>query len=107
MINNNHIRFLSTGDIDQRKPVDFVSNNITNKNDYQLFCINQIFTHYITLKINKRLQDTDKQKLHDIKTDLFNLNIKPIDTFRKQGIKIIDKLTGVRTINNMFIQLPL
>lgn len=42
-MDNNDKRFHCTGDIDQRKPFTFNCNNIENKNDYQLFCLNQIF----------------------------------------------------------------
>ena len=55
------VRYLCTGDIDQRKPFNFGCNNVDNQNEYQFFCVNQMFPDQITLKINKRLKhDKDK-----------------------------------------------
>lgn len=101
-MDNNDKRFHCTGDIDQRKPFTFNCNNIENKNDYQLFCLNQIFPDQITLNINKRLKnESDKITLNNLKKDIFNLNKKPIDVLRNHGIKIINKLNSVKTTRNI------
>lgn len=101
-MDNNDKRFHCTGDIDQRKPFTFNCNNIENKNDYQLFCLNQIFPDQITLNINKRLKnESDKITLNNLKKDIFNLNKKPIDVLRNHAIKIINKLNSVKTTRNI------
>ena len=102
MEQNNDKRFLCTGDIDQRKPFNFGCNNVNNQNDYQLLCVNQMFPDQITLMINKRLKhDEDKVKLIRLKEDIFDINKKPIDTFRKHDIKIVNKMKDVDTTNNI------
>ena len=53
MEQNSDKRYLCTGDIDQRKPFNFGCNNVENQNEYQLFCINQMFPDQLTLRINK------------------------------------------------------
>ena len=101
-MDNNDKRFHCTGDIDQRKPFTFNCNNIENKNDYQLFCLNQIFPDQITLNINKRLKnESDKITLNNLKKYIFNLNKKPIDVLRNHAIKIINKLNSVKTTRNI------
>ena len=92
MEENKDKRFHCTGDIDQRKPLTSNCNNIENQNDYQLFCLNQMFPDQITLRINKRLQaNEDKERLSRIKKDIFDLNKRPIDTFKKHGITVTNK----------------
>ena len=50
-------------------------------------CLNQTFSNQITLRINKRLQrDEDNERLTRIKKDIFDLNTRPINTFKKHGI---------------------
>ena len=74
---NKDKRFHYTGDIDRRKPFNFGCNNIENQNDYQSFCINQMFPNQITLRINKRLQsDEDKDRLTRIK--IYSTSIKDL-----------------------------
>ena len=71
MEQNNDKQYFCIGDIDQRKPFNFGCNNVDNQNEYQLFCVNQMFPDQITLKINKRLKhDEDKAKLIRLKEDI-------------------------------------
>ena len=92
MEQNSEKRFLCTGDIDQRKPFNFGCNNVDNQNEYQLFCVNQMLPDQITLRINKRLKyDEDKAKLIMLKEDILDITKNPIETFKKHGIKIINK----------------
>ena len=102
MEQNNDKRYLCTGDIDQRKPFNFGCNNIDNQNEYQLFCVSQMFPDQITLKINKRLKhDKDKVKLIKLKEDILNITENPIEIFKKHGMKIINKMKDVDTTNNI------
>ena len=102
MEENKVIRFHCTGDINQRKPFNFGCNNVEDQNEYQLFCLNQMFTDQITLKTNKRLKsEEDKKRLIQIKNDIFDLNKKPIDTFKKHGIKVINSMKDVNTTQNI------
>ena len=102
MEQNNDKRYLCTGDIDQRKPFNFGCNNVDNQNEYQLFCVNQMFLDQITLKINKRLKhDKDKVRLIKLKEDILNITKNPIETFKKHGMKIINKMKDVDTTNNI------
>jgi hypothetical protein len=95
-------RILATGDSDQRKPFSFGANNVDNKANYQIFCINQMFPNQITLKENKRLKSTsDIQRLISLKEDLFDTTKDVIDVFRQHGIKIIDNMKDVTTENNI------
>jgi len=95
-------RILGTGDCDQRKPFSFGVNNINNKAQYQMFCVNQLFPNQITLRINKRLKsESDKTKLIKMKKDLFNTKKTVMDIFRKHGIKIINKMKNVTTKKNI------
>ena len=99
---NNDKRYLCTGDIDQRKPFNFGCNNVDNQNEYQLFCVNQMFPDEITLKINKRLKhDKDKVRLIKLKEDILNITKNPIEIFKKHGIKIVNKMKDVDTTNNI------
>ena len=102
MEQNNDKRYLCTGDIDQRRPFNFGCNNVDNQNEYQLFCVNQMFPDQITLKINKRLKhDKDKVRLIKLKEDILNITKNPIETFKKHGMKIINKMKDVDTTNNI------
>lgn len=101
MEQNNVKLFHCTGDIDQRKPFNFGCNNIDNQNDYQLFCLNQMFPHQITLRINKRLHtDEDKQRLARIKRGLFDMG-KPVNVFKENNIKIVTKMSQVKITENI------
>ena len=61
---------IATGDTSQLEPIASLSNQL----DYDMyadFCINQIFSHEIFLKENKRLKsDEDKLILKQIKEDI-------------------------------------
>ena len=102
MEQNNDKRYLCTGDIDQRKPFNFGCNNVDNQNEYQLFCVNQMFPDQITLRINKRLKhDEDKVGLIGLKEDILDITKNPIETFKKHDMKIINKMKDVDTTNNI------
>ena len=95
-------RYHCTGDIDQRKPFNFGCNNVDNQNEYQLFCVNQMFPDQMTLKINKRLKnDEDKVKLMRLKEDILDTTKDIMDTFNKNGINVVNKMKDVDTTNNI------
>ena len=102
MEQNSDKQFLCTGDIDQRKPFNFGCNNVENQNEYQLFCINQMFPDQLTLRINKRLRnDIDKQILTKLKEDILDTTKNPVETFKKHEIKIVSKMKDIDTTNNI------
>ena len=74
---------IATGDTSQLQP----NNALTDQGNYANYaddCINQIFQYEIYLKENKRLKsDEDKEKLKQIKADVFNKEIPLIDTITK------------------------
>ncbi|DAC81756.1 TPA_asm: S1H [Trichoplax MELD virus] len=95
-------RYLCTGDVDQRKPFTFGTNNIKDQNNYQLWCLNQMFPHQLTLSENKRLnKSSDKRKLIVLKRDIFDLNKDVISTFKRHGIKVVKTMKEVTTIKNI------
>ena len=87
MQNNNSVHFIATGDLDQLEPIGLENQNVKNAKEYLGKCVDILFPNKIILKENKRLKnDTDKQKLKDLKTDIFNHSLKLYDVFRKHGI---------------------
>ena len=61
-----------------------------------------MFPDQITLKINKRLtHDEDKIKLIQLKKDILDTSKDIIDTFKKHGIKIVNKMKDVDTVKNI------
>jgi hypothetical protein len=66
---------IATGDTSQLQPINELSNQFEYA-EYADNCINQIFKYEIYLEENKRLKsDDDKQKLKQIKADIFNKDI--------------------------------
>jgi len=74
---------IATGDTSQLQPI----NELSNQFEYAKYaddCINQIFKYEIFLNENKRLKsDADKEKLKQIKKDIFNKSIPLADTIKK------------------------
>ena len=74
MQDNKHLKFFATGDADQLPSFGFHYNNIKNVDEYLKNSINILFPNQIILKENKRLKtQEDKQKLIQLKSDLFDL----------------------------------
>lgn len=96
------IKFMATGDLDQLQPFDLYHNNIVDIPGYIKKCINFMFENQITLKINKRLKtDKQKEKLTELKHDIFNSNIPIIEIFKKHGFNMLYKMDEVKTNNNI------
>ena len=94
---------IATGDSDQNTPFTHKLNNYEyNMKEYLITCRNIIFPNQITLHINKRSKtEDDKQKMELLKEDIFNKNLSLIDVFKIHNIKIIDKLTDLKTTKNI------
>jgi len=91
------IKFLATGDLNQLDPIGYEGNGA-----YYDACINYVFPNQITLKINKRVK-TEKQRktLTKLKRDIFNPKKDIMDIFKKYDFKIIDKMSDIKTRNNI------
>ena len=69
---------------------------------YMKQCINFMFKNQITLKINKRLKtDEQRNKLKQLKEDIFNSNIPIIDVLKKYKFKTVSYINDVKTKNNI------
>jgi hypothetical protein len=102
MLFNPEKKFYCTGDLQQLKPISSGMNNIKQQGLYFINCINILFNNRITLKINKRLKtEEDRIRLVNLKNDIFNTNIDVMDTFKKYGFKIVDKMDDVTTMKNI------
>ena len=83
---------IATGDTSQLPPINKLSNRFQHA-PYADDCINQIFAHEVFLHENKRLKsDTDKQKLKQIKTDIFNKDI-PLEVTIEKYFKFTTTVT--------------
>ena len=85
---------VATGDCKQLKSVQ----PITNTKDYEPYVdsiIDNIFEHHILLKECKRLHtDEDKDKLHNIKHDIFVNKISVDGLVKKYGFRYTDDITS-------------
>ena len=92
-------KFLSTGDYLQNKAID---NDNDDKKDIKYEdIINICFNNQITLKISKRLtNENDRQKIEQIKKDIFNINIDVTTTIKKY-FKTVTKYNDVITEQNI------
>src|SRR5690606_16783141 len=94
-------KFFGTGDLDQLQPFN-VPNNVKDVKSYLLTCINTVFPNQMTLKINKRLKkEEDKQKLSNLKADIFDKSKDVIATLKKYGFHIIKKMDQLKTEKNI------
>jgi hypothetical protein len=74
---------IATGDTLQLEPIEKLSNTI-QYDEYADHCVNSIFNHEVYLMIPKRVKtEEDKQKLKNIKRDIFDANIPVMDTLVK------------------------
>jgi len=103
MNENKQLRFIANGDMHQLLPIQVKEySNIPNLREYITDCINILFPNQITLTINKRLKNSkDREIMEQLMADIFNLDLKPIDTLRKYGFQIINNLEELKTKNNI------
>jgi len=93
MNSNQDKHFYATGDLDQLLPFDIKLNNIKDIKSYLQNCIDQLFPNKIILKENKRLKtDEDKQRLNELKKDIFDYKQDLIKVLVKHGIIKTKKL---------------
>ena len=85
---------VATGDCKQLKSVQ----PITNTKDYEPYVdsiIDNIFEHHILLKVCKRLHtDEDRDKLHNVKQDIFVNKISVDGLVKKYGFRNTDDITS-------------
>ena len=92
-MSNTDKRIYATGDLDQLQPFGFQLNNVVNKKEYLDRIINIMFPNQIILEENKRLKTKeDKERLKQIKEDIFNEKKIDISTTMKKYFKTIKKL---------------
>lgn len=103
MKNNKDKYFIATGDADQITPIEsYKLNNVKDKVKYMRSCINQMFKTQVILKKCKRLKNPkDIERLVNLKADLLNLNNNVMDIFKKYELKIITKMSDLKTKNNV------
>ena len=93
---------IANGDDAQNLPLNFNFNNIGAKNKYPVDCIMNMFDAHIILRMNKRLKDPkDREKLADLKRDIFELNLVIIKIFEKYDFKIIQNMNKLNTKDNI------
>jgi len=100
---NPKLKIIATGDTDQNVPFGYkLNNHEDDMKNYLKSCLDQIFPNQITLKLNKRLRDTDEQStLNNLKEDIFNYSLDIIDVFKKYNFNIISTLSDVNTLKNI------
>jgi hypothetical protein len=102
MMKNDKIKFFATGDTDQLKPFGHGINNVSDISKYMNDCIRLMFDCEIMLKVNKRLKsEEDRQKLINLKNDIFNTKISIEKLCKKYGINTVKDLDDVTTNQNI------
>ena len=102
MNNHKQKKFYATADTNQNKPIKYNINNINNFSEYHQKCLYMLFPNVVMLKENKRLKNKeDRDKLKQLKEDIFNKDIPIIDTFKKNGFNFIYKLEDLKTKRNI------
>jgi hypothetical protein len=96
-------KFLCTGDCKQNTPIEIDEyNNITDKEKYLMHCFNMIFPNQILLQECKRLSNPeDQKKMAQLRDDIFDQSKDVMTTLKKYGFKIINKMSEVKTKNNI------
>lgn len=102
MLKHTDKKFFATGDVDQLQPINCSDNNVSNIPKYILNCIDHMFPNQITLKINKRLKtDEQRNKLYQLKKDIFNLKKDPLQTLKSYGFPTIHRYSQIKTTQNI------
>jgi len=95
-------KFIATGDTDQLEPIQMQINNVQDQKKYLNSCIAIMFPDQFTLKVNKRLKsEEDRQKLINLKSEIFDTSNNVIELLKKYGFKTIDKIWEVKTLDNI------
>ena len=99
----NSIKVIATGDSNQLIPFSNIGyNNVKDLNMYINTTIDLLFPNQIELKIIKRFDnDDDKNKMVNIKNDIFNSSLNILEIASKYNIKIIDDFFHFKTTKNL------
>ena len=96
------IKFFTTGDTDQLQPINFNYNNVTNRGQYMLNCIAQMFPNQITLKIPKRVKtEAERQTIYQLKDDIFHSDKNIHDVLKNHNFKVISNMSDVTSTKNV------
>jgi hypothetical protein len=97
------VLFYCTGDADQLPPINNQNLvTISEAKKYQNKCISILFPNRITLNVSKRLtNEEDRQKLIQLKKDIFDTSKDVITTFKELGFKCIYKMSDLKTTRNI------
>lgn len=91
-----NIKFMATGDTDQRNPIGF------DNSEYLNHCMNIIFPNQILLSDIKRLvNDKDKKIWKLLKHDIFKTKLTIDEICKKYNIKTINKIEDITTTRNI------
>ena len=95
-------KFIANGDLSQNMPILFGHNNILSEENYLMLCINSMFPNQIILQVPKRLDnEIDREKIKNIKDDIFNTKLNIMDVWRKYNLKIINNIDEITTTTNV------
>jgi len=96
MHSNKQVKFLATGDTNQRNPISF------NNSKYLMDCMNILFQHKVMLKDIKRLNnDVDKEIMKNLKIDILSSQISVKELCKKYNLKTVSKISEVDTKKNI------
>jgi len=95
-------KFIATGDTDQLPCISFNFNNVQDQNEYINNCIKLLFPTQIVLCESKRLvNQDDKEKLKQLKKDIFDQSKDIMTTIKKYNFKIIKSSNELTTTTNI------
>ena len=95
-------KFIANGDLSQNMPILFGHSNILSEENYLMLCINSMFPNQIILQVPKRLDnEIDREKIKNIKDDIFNTKLNIMDVWRKYNLKIINNIDEITTTTNV------
>ena len=94
--NNPNIKVIGCGDSYQAESIDGESP------EYIEGCIDKVFKNQILFNVNKRMETKeDKEKLYQLKTDIFENNMEIKDIIQKYKFKTINHMKDLETVNNI------
>jgi hypothetical protein len=98
MSKHKNIKFIATGDSDQLKPINASFNNIVGMERYMNKCRDMVFPTQFSLNISKRLKkQEDRDKMQQLKADVFNPAISVSDICTAYGIKQVTDIKATTT----------
>jgi hypothetical protein len=89
-------KFFATGDTDQRDPIGF------ENSEYLKHCMKILFpTHIILNDIKRLVNEEDKQKLKNLKQDIFYSSLSIEEICKKHKLNTVSNIYDVKTIKNI------